>query len=292
MSFAETGLYFLCLSTVLVVVFGHGRLLEPPSRTSMWRMGYRTPPDYDDNGHNCGGVGLQFGRNKGKCGVCGDPYYGPHNSEAGGMFARGIITRTYRAGGIVKVLIQITANHKGYFEFHLCPNNNIHKKISHECLKKYPLEFLDGTNRYYLKDFRSNTNFSLSVKLPSQLTCSQCVLQWKYTAGNTYNCDPVLGKCCTGCGDQEQFYACSDIRIVGSHTHHTITTTTTAAVPQPPSPSYKHTTPHSEASKTTKKKTDPTGKKEIKCQAKDNLQPKKHFNKWCNLMCQPLALEP
>ena len=36
-------------------VMGHGRLRYPPSRASMWRDGYPTPPDYNDNQGFCGG---------------------------------------------------------------------------------------------------------------------------------------------------------------------------------------------------------------------------------------------
>lgn len=34
---------------------GHGRLIEPPSRASMWRYGYNTPVNYLDNQLFCGG---------------------------------------------------------------------------------------------------------------------------------------------------------------------------------------------------------------------------------------------
>ena len=33
---------------------GHGRLLEPPSRASMWRMGFNTPKNFDDDQTYCG----------------------------------------------------------------------------------------------------------------------------------------------------------------------------------------------------------------------------------------------
>lgn len=34
----------------------HGRMLEPPSRNSMWRTGFNTKPDYDDSELFCGGI--------------------------------------------------------------------------------------------------------------------------------------------------------------------------------------------------------------------------------------------
>ena len=45
-------------------VSGHGRLLDPASRASMWRLGFPTPPNYNDNELYCGGfmvsvVGIQ-----------------------------------------------------------------------------------------------------------------------------------------------------------------------------------------------------------------------------------------
>ena len=40
----------------------------------MWRMGYPNPTDYQDNEGFCGGFGVQWGVNGGKCGVCGDRY--------------------------------------------------------------------------------------------------------------------------------------------------------------------------------------------------------------------------
>jgi hypothetical protein len=36
-------------------VWGHGYLVEPPQRSSLWRHGFGGPENYDDNGLNCGG---------------------------------------------------------------------------------------------------------------------------------------------------------------------------------------------------------------------------------------------
>jgi len=45
---------------VLVVLVGYvrgqGRLLMPPGRSSMWRLGYDTPINFNDNVVSCGGV--------------------------------------------------------------------------------------------------------------------------------------------------------------------------------------------------------------------------------------------
>ena len=44
------------MTMTLRSVRGHGRLVEPPSRSSMWRYGFNTPHNYDDNAINCGGL--------------------------------------------------------------------------------------------------------------------------------------------------------------------------------------------------------------------------------------------
>jgi hypothetical protein len=42
--------------------------------------------------------------------------------------------------------------------------------------------------------------------LPNGLSCSRCVLQWRYHAGNSWGTDADTGKSCLGCGPQEEFY--------------------------------------------------------------------------------------
>jgi predicted carbohydrate-binding protein with CBM5 and CBM33 domain len=34
----------------------HGRMENPPARNSAWRFGFNTPPNYNDNELNCGGL--------------------------------------------------------------------------------------------------------------------------------------------------------------------------------------------------------------------------------------------
>jgi len=99
---------------------GHGRLMEPPSRSSLWRFRefdqYSPPKNYDDNELFCGGFKVQYGLNKGRCGPCGDPYNAtvPRDNESGGgMYALGIITRDYRMGQVIDVGVQLTRSHKG-----------------------------------------------------------------------------------------------------------------------------------------------------------------------------------
>ncbi|KAK0058915.1 solute carrier family 25 (mitochondrial carrier protein) member 16 [Biomphalaria pfeifferi] len=199
------------------VVEGHGRLIEPPSRATMWRQGYPTPENYDDNQLFCGGVGVQYGENKGKCGVCGDPWNGPREHEAGGKYANGIIVRSYQVGQVIDVSVELTANHKGYFEFRLCPTDNPFERVTHSCLAKYPLKVLPERDvKYYVQGgegyYGASQKIHLKVQLPRNVKCRACLLQWKYNAGNSWGVDPD-GTGCIGCGNQEQFYGCSDIAI-------------------------------------------------------------------------------
>lgn len=48
--------------------------------------------------------------------------------------------------------------------------------------------------------------------LIADLLCNQCVLQWRYIAGNNWGlCEDGVGA--VGCGPQEEFRACSDIAL-------------------------------------------------------------------------------
>ena len=50
----------LVFATLFMTVESHGRLIEPPSRSTMWRFGFDTPPNYNDNQLNCGGFSVRI----------------------------------------------------------------------------------------------------------------------------------------------------------------------------------------------------------------------------------------
>lgn len=66
-------LMFGILMHAIDVCNGHGRLIEPPSRSSAFRYGFQTPPNYNDHELYCGGFQRQQ-KNGGKCGECGDAW--------------------------------------------------------------------------------------------------------------------------------------------------------------------------------------------------------------------------
>ncbi|KZS18264.1 Uncharacterized protein APZ42_015599 [Daphnia magna] len=196
------------LASILVtLVDGHGRLFDPPSRSTAWRVGFDTPKDYN----------RQWLVNSGRCGVCGDPYdevIKPHEAP-GGLFATGTIVRNYTQGQIIPVTIQITATHRGFYEFKLCPNNNPKKDPTQDCFERYPLNFVDetgATDPTFNMEKLSPATYQVQIQLPPEVTCSQCIIQWTYVTGNRWGVCPD-GSSRLGCGPQESFRACSDVAI-------------------------------------------------------------------------------
>ena len=78
----------------------------------------------------------QWDVNGGKCGVCGDPWDGPLDNQAGGKYAKGIIIEEYEQGQVMEAVVQITANHLGWFEFRLCPVEDHKVNVTQECLDR------------------------------------------------------------------------------------------------------------------------------------------------------------
>ncbi|KAL5004182.1 hypothetical protein ScPMuIL_017638 [Solemya velum] len=202
-------LALLVNSCLFCLVRGHGRMLQPPGRSTMWRKGFNTPANYNDNELNCGGYSTQWFRNKGKCGVCGDRWDIQHENEAGGKYATNEITQTFNAGSNITVVIEITADHKGYFVFNICPLSNEDDVVTESCLEQYPLPRADGER--YAHDVDGDSAYIVELALPAGLTCRRCVLRWYYRAGNRWGCE--RGSCGPGKGPQEEFYACADVAI-------------------------------------------------------------------------------
>ncbi|CAD7092479.1 unnamed protein product [Hermetia illucens] len=200
---------------------GHGRLIEPPSRASAWRYGFPTPPDYNDHELYCGGFNRQWQKNDGKCGECGDAWDSPlpRPHEYGGKWGQGVIVRKYALDAEITLRVELTASHMGYFEFRVCPDPN-GKQV---CLDKHVLKILGGTpsvhnpedldTRFYPRN--GSRIYEMKARLPGGLKCTNCLLQWRYIAGNNWGmCENGTGA--VGCGPQEEFRACADISIGAS----------------------------------------------------------------------------
>ncbi|KAK7871591.1 hypothetical protein R5R35_001785 [Gryllus longicercus] len=221
------GLWLLLLQALRPAgVEGHARLMDPPARNSMWRLGFPNPVDYDDNELYCGGWSVQHQQNGGRCGVCGDPWNQrePRAHEAGGKFAKGIIGRRYTVGQDITIEVDLTSNHYGYFEAKICPNNNPRYEATQECFDRYPL-YVSGTRDVAMQippDTPKKAYLPYRVRLPPYLTCTQCVIQWTYYTGNMWGICPN-GTGANGCGTPEWFRNCADVSVV----------TTTAGLPPP-----------------------------------------------------------
>lgn len=193
--------------------------MDPPARNSMWRYGFPNPVNYNDNELFCGGWAVQWEQNMGKCGTCGDPHHveEPRPHEAGGLYAKGILTRHYSVGQEIDIEIELTTNHYGHFEIYICPNNNPSQEATQECFERYPL-YISGTrNVQYIipEDGKKKAIFQYKVVLPPYVTCTQCVLQWTYFTGNQWGMC-ANGTEAQGCGRSETFRNCADISILTS----------------------------------------------------------------------------
>jgi len=218
------------LSSLLAVVCfvhftsPHVIFLEPPSRASIGiiKQSCRLPKNVDHMSLYCGGYTVQHNSiNKGRCGICGDPFSSavkPH--QAGGRFATGTIGRSYMPGELINIEADLVANHKGFFTFAICPHNNVNTSPDRSCFINNPLTVNSG-ERYYATQGTGIKR--MRVKLPN-ITCKQCILQLTYTAGNNWGIGPQSAEAqssdCVnsaegklGCGQQETFRGCADICI-------------------------------------------------------------------------------
>ncbi|XP_047110088.1 uncharacterized protein LOC124784833 [Schistocerca piceifrons] len=199
-------------------VEAHARLMDPPARNSMWRFGYLTPVNYNDNELYCGGFTVQWQQYNGSCGLCGDSFGEPkpRPHEAGGLYGKGVISRNYVTGQEIQVEVDLTANHYGYFEMFICPNNNPKFEVDEECLRRNPLIVAGTRNetRYFIPPgTKKSDTLRYKVRLPPFVTCTQCVIQWRYVTANNWGLC-ADGSEAVGCGPTETFVNCADVAIV------------------------------------------------------------------------------
>lgn len=131
-------------------------------------------------------VQTQWSLNGGRCGECGDPwnYERPRPNEEGGYYGRGIIGQTYVSGQIVRMTVQITANHYGFFIFKLCPKQSAQELVTQDCFNSHNLTIINGdsTGLRYLVEEEVEFHFPV-IQLPDDISCENCVIQWTYVTG-------------------------------------------------------------------------------------------------------------
>lgn len=116
----------------------------------------------------------------------------------------------YTAGQEIEVTVEITAQHLGYFEFALCPLNGWRDIETEECFQKYPIFLTNGDSTY--QPYTDVGEHKIRLRLPSNVVCDHCSFRWHWRAGNNWGICRNGGGA-LGCGAQETFRTCSDIRI-------------------------------------------------------------------------------
>ena len=56
----------------------------------------------------------------------------------------------------ITVSVQITANHRGYFEFRICSNDDVNTEVTQGCLDENLLPDTDGNIRYLFANRTEN----------------------------------------------------------------------------------------------------------------------------------------
>ena len=160
---------------------------------------------------------------------------GNHGQCGGGSYERsgGRSVATYRQGSRIDISFFITAQHGGRHAFRLCPEDT----PSEKCFSQYTLERADGKGKYlwvgnrggagdggsYSRDTKRGLigeDYKITYKLPDDLACERCTLQWWWTTSNSCQIPGAPGWMATtmsSCKDYypEEFWNCADITISG-----------------------------------------------------------------------------
>jgi hypothetical protein len=163
------------------------------------------PVNLNDDELFCGGFDVQFGKNGGNCGLCGDNFNQgmPRDHEFGGTFGQGVVMKAYVSGSVIDVGVMLTANHMGYFIFDICDRKY---GETEECFQKHRIMKSNGEGIWTVTE---GYMFNITLKLPVDLVCDQCVLRWTYVTGHRGLCKNGN----YGCGPQAIFRSCADIAI-------------------------------------------------------------------------------
>lgn len=210
--------------------------------------------------------------------VCGDPFrrtstkFAGDHLRGGRFYHNAKIVLNVTQGGVIDVGLSITAHHNGFIELHVCDVVKCEGEISVDCFKKgfcyalerervqkcesgnsrrcgpidkaypgrwyFPCSTIAPENRAGWETYGGDG--TIVYKLPKNLVCEHCVLQWFWSAANGCNPPGVIeyfdgankpnwGNCpgqggaiggvargqkgCGGTRFAEEYLSCSDIRI-------------------------------------------------------------------------------
>lgn len=85
-------------------------------------------------------------------------------------------------GSTIQVSILITANHVGFFKFALC-NLDSSRRETDDCFVNNKIKLARGDDHFVVQPNMLGV-VKMDLKLPDNLICSHCVLQWTYVTGN------------------------------------------------------------------------------------------------------------
>lgn len=119
----------------------------------------------------------QWKNNNGKCGLCGDPWNKPRDHEFGGKYFTNHISSTYQKGSVINLTVFTNLNPSGWMEFRLLPYDTGISSISNN----YLLHIGDSRTRRYR--VRRSGYHVIPVRLPTDVECERCILQWKFHTG-------------------------------------------------------------------------------------------------------------
>lgn len=219
----------LCLLSILPSSLGHGYLNIPVSRNAVSNI---------NNGYcswsgpiPCTGDAQSWNQDHAPTG-CGVSQSGSRAvfGEGALSFRSTGIKTTYTAGQVIDMEVKMTAYHGGRFDFKLqdvgnlddpvgslwesstlltvesfsppCDNPSycgIEPCIATKSCAQIPMAPYTGHNGIY----------SIQVKLPDDIQCTHCVLQWIYVTANSCGGSKV------SCDTSEHFWNCADLEITG-----------------------------------------------------------------------------
>lgn len=120
----------------------------------------------------------QWKENSGKCGLCGDPWNGPRDHESGGKYFTNHISSSYSKGSLINVTVFTNLNPSGWMEF------RIHSYKSENSPSSEDIYLLPiGVTKMKRYRVRRSGYHVIPVKLPNDLECKRCILQWKFRTG-------------------------------------------------------------------------------------------------------------
>jgi len=269
---------FLAICELPCLIEGHGYVAMPPLRGGV--------AGNADNGYcpHCGNG----------AGVCGDGGQWPANSDFLNYGAS--VVTNLQSGSVLEIEIRITAHHKGHFEFAIC-DQHVSGDLAdpQACFDAGKLHRADRPSDCQPNDARGDCQpiqadyperwylppgigtYKMRFKIPADLACASCTLQWRWWTANScvpapnYGCffqqlaaegwdaSAWCGSFCGTCGAYEaghyncgeQFRNCADVAVLGGAGESTEVSTS--------APASSTTTTVSQTAATTAPPTTPPG---------------------------------